>query len=81
MKKILNLFLALSLTIVVGLSFFSTGTEASARMMNIPDITCKDYPPETLPGTERFRKCGPPGDCPWKLITLNKWVTDGTCTL
>ena len=81
MKKSLNLILALSLTLAVGLSFFSTGTKASARMMSFSKVSCMDVPPETGPGPDHVRICGEGNDCPWQYVFLPPEATQGECVL
>jgi len=81
MKNTLNLILVLSLTLVVGLSFFSTGAKASAHIMSNPEPpTCMDIPPDTKEGNDIVRVCGAGSDCPWTWITIPQEATIGECT-
>ena len=76
MKKSMNLLIALSLTLFVGLTFFVA--ENQAKAMVFADVPCTDCFRAT-DGDDLKRLCGPDGDCPWKFLLITSECTVGTC--
>ena len=81
-KKILNLGLVLSLTLVVGFSFFSSMEEASANInINPSEVECWDYPPVPLHTVDTWkRKCKNAQNCPWAKV-WHADMTKGKCNI